>query len=162
MFVTIVTTTIATAQSQEKIYSLLLINIAKGVAWPENDVSENFVISVLGYPPLAGELTNTVTNTRIHGKKMIIRQINDVAESSGAHILFLPAFKSKALPQVVERTSAETTLIVCNFSGAAQTGAAINFLLVGGKVTFEINAKSIEKKGLKISSSLKNSGRIVD
>jgi hypothetical protein len=51
-------------QSQEKIYSLFLLNFAKGIDWPDG-MTGNFVIDVLSYPPLLTELNLISGNTRI-------------------------------------------------------------------------------------------------
>jgi hypothetical protein len=153
------------AQSQEKkekIYSLLLINFAKGINWSSASPSETFIIDILGYPPLAGELSATAAKTTIQGKRMVIRQINDISEAKDSNILFIPAYKTKVLPEIFQHKGKSQTLIVSNTPGVAKKGVSINFLLKEGKLTYEINVKAIEKSGMKISSALKSNGIIVE
>jgi hypothetical protein len=153
----------AAAQSQEKIYSLLILNFAKGIHWPApGGHHDAFVIGVVDYPPLVAELTAVTEKTKINGKRMIVKPVSDLKESPGCHILFLPAYKAKLLPAVIAQIPTHPTLIVCNKSDAARKGAGINFLLLDGKLNYEINCVEIEKRGMKVSSTLKSAGRIVN
>lgn len=146
----------ACAQSQEKIYSLFLMNFAKGIDWSSAS-KDHFTIDVLAYPPLEAELVDLCSKTKINGKRIEVRLINDLSESKG-QILFLPAFKAKLLPKALERR----LLVVSNSPGIARKGGALNFVLLNGKLTYEINVRSIEDHGLKVSTALKSAGTVVE
>jgi len=45
-------------------------------------------------------------------------------------------------------------LIVTEFQGALNQGSAINFLVAGGRLRFEVALDNAEKRGLKLSSRL--------
>jgi hypothetical protein len=147
-------------QSQEKIYSLFILNFAKGISWP-SDNSAEFVIDVLGYPPLAGELSELTTTARINGKRLVVREISDITEIRG-QILFLPSYKSKVLSSLVKQTEKSSVLIVSNTPGTAKQGGSISFVLSGGKLTYEINVAAIEKRGLKVGTSVRSAGLVVN
>lgn len=144
------------AQSQEKIYSLFLMNFARGIDWSAAK-REHFTIDVLSYPPLEAELIGLCSKTKINGKKIEVRLINDLSEARG-QILFLPAFKAKLLPKALERQ----LLVVSNSPGIARRGGALNFVLSNGKLSYEINVRSIESLGLKVGTSLRSSGTVVE
>lgn len=147
------------AQSQEKIYSLMLINFAKGIYWPGTALSkEKFIIGVLGYPPLVTELRQTSLTTKISGKRIEVKELATPAEATGCHILFLPAYKAKWIPELLTSIATEPTLVVSNKTGFAKRGGAINFVLLEGKLNYEINCPAIEKKGMKIGSAVKKMG----
>jgi hypothetical protein len=46
----------AHAQSQEKVYSTLILNVAKGIQWPQGHAEKELVIGVVEYAPLQDEL----------------------------------------------------------------------------------------------------------
>jgi hypothetical protein len=52
-------------------------------------------------------------------------------------------------------------LIVSNKADVARKGGGISFILINGKLSYEINVKAIEKRGMKVSSALKSSATIV-
>src|SRR5688572_17869676 len=87
------------AQSQEKIYSLFLMNFVKGINWGEIE-TKTFTMDILSYPPLLSELSTVCESTTINGKRVVVRLINDVSESRG-QVLFIPAFKAKLIPQAL-------------------------------------------------------------
>jgi hypothetical protein len=150
------------AQSQEKVYSIMIMNFAKGMKWPSQSSKGNFVIGVLEYPPLVTELESRAQTFKIGNRKVEIREFDSPADVNGCHILFLPAYKAKRLPDVLVRIGNSPTVVVTNKMDYARKGAGINFVLVDGKLKFEINSKSIEKLGVKVSSDLKGMGIVVD
>jgi hypothetical protein len=149
------------AQSQEKIYSLMILNFAKTINWPVTGTESKFIIGVLEYPPLVSELKMTSQNTKINGKLVEIRELTSPEESKGCQIVFLPAYKAKWLSRIIQHIPVQPTLIVSNKSDVARNGGGINFALVDGKLNFEINCKAIEKRGMKVSAALKSNGILI-
>jgi hypothetical protein len=149
-------------QSQEKIYSVMMMNFAKGMQWPASASKGNFVIGVLEYPPLAIELAGLTGNLKLGNRKVEVREFDTPESISDCHILFVPAYKARRFPDVLSRIGNFATLIVTNKIDYARKGAGINFVLIGGKLKYEINSKAIEKRGVKVSSDLKGLGIPVD
>ncbi|HEY0742096.1 MAG TPA: YfiR family protein [Chryseosolibacter sp.] len=150
------------AQSQEKIYSVMMLNFAKGMQWPAASQAGSFIIGVLEYPPLASELGALSSNIKLGSRKIEIKEFDAPERVSGCHMLFIPAYKTKKLPDVAARLGTNATLIVTNKMDYAKKGAGINFVLVDGKTRFEINTKAIAKSGIKVSSGIKGLGILVE
>jgi hypothetical protein len=148
------------AQSQEKMYALMLLNFAKGIHWPHFN-SEYFTVGIIEYPPLLPELEKTTSNSKIYGKKIKVISITDLEDISSCQIVFLPAYKSKLLTRLLESASNKPTLIVSNKMDLVKKGGGIDLVLREGKLTFDINSKAIEQRGLKISTSIKSSGNVL-
>lgn len=146
------------AQSQEKNYAVLILNFSRGIVWPAGEAGENFVIGVLEYPPLAAELAEATANIRIGNRKIQIRELTSADEAARCNILFIPAFKAKSLSHVLSEVGSEPVLIVTNKFDMARKGSGVNFTLVDGKLKYEINSKSIEARGMKISAGIKGMG----
>ena len=145
-------------QSQEKAYSALIVNFARSIQWPVASVKDRFTIAVFDYEPLASELEAMLSSTRVNGKTIEVKKVSTLSEIESAQILFLPAFKGKMLPQVLEALQKKPTLVITNKMDLAKKGSGINFLLVNGKLQYEINSKSIEARGLRIPSTIKSLG----
>lgn len=150
------------AQSQEKVYSHLILNLSRGIVWPGTASTEKFVIGVLEYGPLASELENIAVNSKIGSRRLEIKELASVEDVEGCNILFIPAYKAKALTGVLSRLGTYPTLIITNKMDMAKKGSGVNFLLVDGKLKYEINCKAIEQRGMKISSSIKGMGIVVN
>lgn len=152
----------AGAQSQEKLYSLLIVNFARNIEWPAPPGTSEFTIGVLEYPPLVSELSKTLSATKVGDKNIHIREFASAEEIRNCNILFIPAYKAKLMPYILNKLSASSTLIVTNKIDMAKKGSNINFILANGKLQYEINCKSIEERGMKISSRLKGMGILVE
>jgi hypothetical protein len=146
------------AQSQEKNYATLILNFSRGIVWPSGNSEGNFVIGVFEYPPLATELILATSNIKINNRKIVVKEFNSIDEVQGCNILFVPAFKAKALTNILTEVGSEPVLIVTNKFDLARRGSGVNFTLVDGKLKYEINSKSIEARGLKISAGIKGMG----
>jgi len=152
----------ACAQSQEKVYSTVILNFSKGIEWPKELSRENFTIGVFEYEPLAIELLTMGSSMKVSNKKIEIRNIRDIAEIDGCHILFLPAYKAKSMTAILNKLGKSPTLIITNKVDMARKGSGVNFVLQNGKLKYEINCKSIEERGMKISANIKGMGIIVE
>lgn len=149
------------AQSQEKVYSVLLLKLARGIQWPNESQKENFVIGILSYSPLADELKTAVGNIKKGKHTITVKELASTDETRDCDILFIPSFKSKTLPNVLDLLENKSTLVVTNKMNMIKMGSGINLMLENGKIRYEINAKSIESRGMKISTEVKNMGVIV-
>lgn len=150
------------SQSQEKIYSALMVNFARGIQWPDAATSGNFVIGVFEYPPLAAELNATTASVKIGNRNILVKEFGRPEEIGGCHMLFIPAYKAKTLPDVLDKIGTRSTLIITNKMDYARKGSGVNFLLIDGKLRYEINCRSIESRGMKISANVKRMGIIVE
>src|SRR5687767_11104491 len=122
----------AHAQSQEKVYSLMMLNFAKGIQWPKVSADGNFVIGVLEYPPLVAELISASATARIGERKIEVKEFNRVEEIKKCHIIFIPAYKAKLLTELLTQLGTQPTLIVSNKMDYAKKSGGVNFVLAEG------------------------------
>ena len=139
----------------------MILNFAKTIYWPLSPNENKFIIGVLEYPPLVTELRQSMTTLKINGRSLIIRELASPEEAMGCNIVFLPAYKGKLLSKLVVVLDKQPTLIVSNKPGIARNGGGINFVLINGKLNYEINCAAIEKRGMKVSTAIKSTGIIV-
>jgi hypothetical protein len=145
-------------QSQEKNYATFILNFSRGMVWPSGMSSEKFVIGVMEYPPLAAELINATQSLKIGNRKIEVKELSTADDANDCQIVFIPAYKAKSLPTILSKLDGSPTLIVTNKFDLARRGSGVNFVLVDGKLQYEINARSIEARGLKISAGIKGMG----
>lgn len=149
------------AQSQEKIYSALILNFARGIQWPISKPTEDFVVGVLGYEPLAEELLGQVDKIKVGNKKIVVREFTSPDEVKDCQILFIPAYKGRLLQPILDKIGAQPILLITNKTDSALKGSGVNLVLVDGKLRYEINCRSIELRGMKISANVKGMGIVV-
>lgn len=148
-------------QSQEKAYAIFMLNFARNIQWPVTSY-ETFTIGVVGYPPLVAELKQVFTSTKLGSRKVEIREYTNAEEIDKCQMLFVPAFKARAFESILTKVENHSTLILTNKPDMARKGAGVNFVFVEGKLKYEINCTTIEKRGMKIPSNIKGQGILVD
>lgn len=150
------------AQSQEKVYSALILNVSKGIQWPAGYADKELVIGVVDYAPLEEELKTVTSAMKLAGKIVSVKNVSDAKDIGECDVLFVPAFKAKSFPKYLSQASNSPVLFITNKMDMAKQGSGINFVLVNGKLKYEINCKSIEARGMKISAAIKGMGIVVN
>lgn len=148
-------------QSQEKAYAIFMLSFARGIQWPESSYG-TFTIGVLAYPPLVAELNQVFNSTKLGNRKVEIREYTSADEIDKCQMLFIPAFKTRSFENILTKVGTQPTLIFTNKVDMAKKGAGVNFVFAEGKLKYEINCKTIEKRGMKIPANIKGLGILVE
>lgn len=117
-------------------------------------------ICVLGDAPL-GDPLRRLTGKIVKGRPITARHIRTIEECRNCSVLFISKSEDWRLPQALRAVNGAGTLTIGDSEGFAKSGIMINFYIEDGKVRFEINIKSAERAGIKISSELLKLSRIV-
>ena len=141
------------AQQQGLFEALYIFKFCGFVTFPSERQSGDFVIGVLNAPTIATQLEKAVLGKYVGSQPIIVRNISDIGDLSGCHIVFVPDNMSKKLPEVQELARAKAMLIVTKGAGMAKEGGHINIFTNGDK-KFEINRTAAESIGLKLSADL--------
>lgn len=135
--------------------SIFLFNFAsRYIEWPASYKEGNFILGVLGTPPVLKDLETITAGKKAYNQNIEIKQFNSAAEISKCNMLFVPFDKSDALPDVLSKLKGGSTLVITEKDGVLKTGAIINFVNKDGNLKFEINKTDIEKCEIKIAADL--------
>lgn len=151
----------ANAQN-EKFKALFLYNFIKNIEWPQAYKQGDMVIGVVGNTPIIKELETITSSQKAGNQSMKVKVFSNPDEITNCHLVYIAPNKSSTIPQIVSKLNGNSTLIISDGKGGIQQGSAINFLLDGDKLKFEISKQHIEQKGLKVSASLLNLGVAVN
>lgn len=145
-------------------------NFALYVQWPKADEREGkFHIGIVGEPALRPFLDKIAASKTIEKKPIVIHHFTAVKDYQPCHILFVAAEAAQGTKESAEErlnsalatVKGKAVLVVTEFNGAANKGAAINFFIEENRVKFEINPTAAKAAGLKISSKVLQLGKIV-
>ncbi len=146
----------AEQELERRVKAAFLYRFTEFVTWPEEhlpDPGQPFVIAVIGPDNIADELRQVVAGRAIHGRPVEVRRLSDEGGLATEHIVFISDSARRRLPQII-RAAPREALIVTESDGALAHGSIINFVLVDGRVRFEIALDSVERRGLRLSSRL--------
>lgn len=141
---------------ERQVKAAFLYRFTEFITWPE-EVSPTpnrpFVIAVIGPDSLADELRQVVFGRAVQNRPVEVRRLSGDSAFTDESIIFVSDEQRQRLPHVV-RAAPRGALIVTESNGALSLGSIINFVLVDGRVRFEIALDAAERRGLRLSSRL--------
>jgi hypothetical protein len=134
--------------------AMFIYNFSRLIEWPPNYKSGSFVIGIFGSSAIANELSSYTTGKKVGTQTITVQELRSIDEISKCHILFVPFSRTKQLEQIVAKIDNMSTLVITEKNGAIDLGSAINFLIIGDKLKFEIKQTNASRYGIKVSSKL--------
>jgi len=124
------------------------------------DSGDTVTIGILGENPF-GSALDPLTFKTVKGKKVVIRQLQNVQDAGHCQVVFISASEKGRLPQILDALQHHCVLTVSEVDGFAQHGGIINLIAEGNKVRFEINPVAAEKARLNLNPQLLKVARVV-
>ena len=144
----------AAAQQEHEVKAAFLYRFLSFVEWPAQSFARAdapLVIGVLGADEVHASLQAIVPGRSAHGRAIEVRRLKEGERLAGLHLLFVGRAAAASLPKLPAQPG---LLVVSEADGALEQGAMINFLLVEGRVRFEVAPDAAERRGLRISSRM--------
>lgn len=137
-----------------RLHSGFMYHFTKYIEWPAAKKSGDFVIGVVGNAPISDALNAMAASKTVGTQKIVIKKFSNVAAVSDCQILFLSNDSAKDVDEAASKSKSKNYLLVTESNGLAKKGACINFVVVDGKLKFELSKSAVKDAGLKVSSEL--------
>ena len=144
------------AQTQEsQLKAVFVLNFAKLTEWPEDLHADGavFTIVIIGKEPSAA-FTNMLKGKTVHGARVNIRYVEEVAEAKGAHLVYITASERHRLTGIFRELHKQNILTVSDIAGFCEAGGMIGLVPVQNRLGFEVNLASVRKTQLTVGSQL--------
>ena len=92
---------------------------------------------------------------------MVVREISNLDEIEGCHMLFIAHSSPYELDEILARTAGRPVLTISESDGYAERGVLINLYIADDRVRFEINQAAVRRSGLAFRSKLYKVARLV-
>ena len=128
----------------------------KFVTWPTNAFptpTAPLTIGVIGDDPFGEALDLAAQVQTFNGRAIVVKRFQEPQDLEPCQVVFV-RLASRRQGQVLEKLRSAGVLTVGESGDFLEQGGMIRFLLVDGKVRFEINAAAAVKAGLRIDSRL--------
>lgn len=148
---------------ERRVKAAFLYRFTEFVTWPEAAFARAdapFTIVVIGREAHVEELRQTTAGRTVQGRPVEVRRLVEGEAMPAAQLLFITEPERSRLREWV-RAAPRHALLVSESDGALDLGSVINFIIVDGRVRFEISLDSAEKRGLRMSSRLLAVAQIV-
>ena len=143
--------------TEYQLKAAFLYNFAQFIDWPPEAFADDktpFVFGILGDNPFGSDLERIVAGKKINDRPISVKVFHTAAEAAHCQILFVSNSEKKHFSEIIQSLHGNAVLTVSETDGFIQAGGMINFLLMGGKIRFQINDGPAKTVGLKISSKL--------
>ncbi|MBI9036718.1 MAG: YfiR family protein [Bacteroidales bacterium] len=131
------------------------------IEWPEKFENNTCRIAVIGKNPFDMSLDELFANVKIKNQNTELIYTDRLSDLTNANLVFISGSEKKRIKEILTLIGEKPILIISDTKGFCDMGTHINMFLDGKHIRFEINEEAIEKSGLKISSLLLASAKIV-
>jgi len=148
------------AAAEYDVKAAFLLNFTRFVEWPQlppERASSSFSICILGDDPFGEALSRIVAGETVAGRPLVIKRIQRWPDA--CEVLYIPA--SHTSPAAVLAEVGQHVLTVGESSDFLRHGGMIRFVLENRRVRFDIDLRSVDRSGLKMSSRLLGVARTV-
>jgi len=150
------------AQVSEYEYKAAFIErFTRFVDWPGGIESDTFKIAVIGKNPINESLANLFADEKIKNKNVKIIYSDNIVDLAEANLVFISSSEKKRIKEILAFTGKYPILTISDSKGFSAKGVHINMYDDNNYIRYEINQEAIEKSGLKVSSLLLASAKIV-
>ena len=148
---------VAAAQPKEhEVKAAFLFKFLSFVEWPREALPSDspIVIGLVGAEDVAAELQQIAAGRSVEGRRVVVRRVREGEPHAGVHLMFFGRGEAARLRELQRAAPTEPLLIVCEWDGALEAGAVVNFLRGDGRVRFEVALDAAERRSLRISSRM--------
>jgi hypothetical protein len=141
-----------------------LFNFTQFIEWPDRanpPKGPPLAIGIVGEDPFGAVLDETVKGETSQGRSLAVRRFAAGAAPEGCIILFFSRSEKERIPGWLRAMKGKPVLTVSEVEDFCRLGGMIRFIVVAGKVRFEINPEAAQQGGLRISARLLQLARIV-
>jgi len=142
---------------EHEVKAAFLFKFLSFVEWPQAALGAPgapLVIGVAGAEDAATALEQMSAGRSAQGRPVEVRRLREGEPATGVHMLFLARGAAPRLRELGRAAPGQPLLVVCEWDGALDQGAAVNFVRAEGRVRFEVALDAAERRGLRISSRM--------
>jgi len=140
---------------EHEVKAAFLFKFLSFVEWPQaalGPAGAPLVIGVAGAEDAAAALEQMSAGRSAQGRPVEVRRLREGEPAAGVHMLFLARGAAARLRELGR--AVQPVLVVCEWDGALDQGAVVNFVRAEGRVRFEAALDAAERRGLRISSRM--------
>ncbi len=141
----------------DELKSVYIYNFAAFVYWPDSSYKQNqanLKICTIGNSKIAHNLRAITKDEIIHGKKIIINEVDNKLDAQSCHILFIDSSVEDQHINLLKYLKTKDILLVGESLDFLARGGMINLKHNYKRIQIEINLDNIKKNHLSVSSKL--------
>lgn len=147
--------------SESEIKAAYIERFTRFVEWPHEFANNVFKIAVIGENPFHTSLDDLFAEIKVKNLNVEIIYTNNTNDLPKVNLVFIAGTEKKRINEILSAIGEKPILIISDSRGFCKMGTYINMYADGNNIRYEINKDALEKTGLKISSLLLTTAKIV-
>jgi hypothetical protein len=143
-----------TEAEESSLKAAFIYNFTHFIEWDDDVFTDNFIIGVVGNSLIDEPLEEIARTRKVGNKNITIRYYKSPEDIEKCNILFISKNNKAPLSEFLTKPELKKTLIIGEKEDYALKGAGINFVILDKKLKFEVNKRSLDDAGLKVSAQL--------
>ena len=149
-------TSMNTMNTRAKFKATYILNFAKYAEWPAAYKQGDFIIGVVGDNDLALNLETAAKTKKINSQTLVVKRFKSPAEVSKCHLIYVAGASTSAVDPYINKAKEYNCLTVTEGKGLIERTSAINFVVVGAAMKYEMNKSLFKQQDLIVSNTLEN------
>ncbi|MDA3852823.1 MAG: YfiR family protein [Bacteroidales bacterium] len=131
------------------------------VKWPSEIESQTFKMVVFGENPFNDALDELFEGTQIKNQNVELIYTDKIEDLNHVNLVYISSSEKSRVEEILIALSQKPILIIGDSNGFCKMGVHINMYVDDNYVRYEINQKALKESGIKVSSLLFASAKIV-
>ncbi|HVK95996.1 MAG TPA: YfiR family protein [Noviherbaspirillum sp.] len=147
----------ASKVTEQQVKAAYLSKFGSYVEWPAQAFASPespLRVGVISDDALADDLAQILVGRTIGGRKVQVQKLRPGDPVTGLNVLFIGRSGNKRLADILATTKGTPILTVTESAEGLALGSTINFVIIDGKVRFEVAPKTADLGNLNISARL--------
>lgn len=146
-----------------KMKSLFIYKFAQAIEWPDAYKQGDFIIGVVNDDDLAKNLEIAALTKSLNSQSVVVKRFQNASEVSKCHVMYISGSTAAEIEPYSTKAKQYSCLIITEASGIIDRYSAINFIVAGSMIKFEMNRKLFRDQSLVVSNSLESlAARVVN
>lgn len=141
------------SQLELSVQAAYLQKIPHYVDWPP-PAANPFRLCVVGLHPYGRMIEDAVAAMKLPDRAAVVTRLSLTDDLSSCQMAFLSDHDSAAVAASLAQVGGRPVLTVTSYAGSPDVKGIIHFVIVDGKLRFEIDRAAASRQGLQISSKL--------
>lgn len=138
----------------QKYKAMFTLNFIRYVGWDDAAKQGDFVIGIHKASGVKGQLIKQAAGKKFGYQNIVVKEYKNIDELENCQIFYHGGNFSKDAELVKQKLNKSGSLIITESGNATKSGSMINFVIIDGKLKFEVSETNASNFGLKLSSSL--------
>jgi hypothetical protein len=140
--------------TRAKFKSLFISKFASSIEWPSAYKQGDFIMAVINDDALAKNLEIMANTKSINSQKVVVKTYTSAADVERCHVIYIAGKTASEVEPYAKKALSYSSLIITEGPGMVDKYSAINFIVSGNLIKYEMNRKLFKDQELVVSNSL--------